>query len=155
MLAFHHLTRERKRFWSHGALLLTVVYLVFVTPNYVVQLATVIPLRSSGAAEAIRILEQTPHSLFWNYDAIGYISMGLAALMVAPALKSHGIERWARFAALTHALVTPLIAIVYFYPTFSSKLLFLGFPWAVTAPAFMTLIAVSLRRRRDDEINET
>jgi hypothetical protein len=32
-----------------------------------------------------------------------------------------------------HALVTPLIAVVYFYPTFSPQLLFLGFPWAITA----------------------
>lgn len=41
-----------------------------------VQLATVIPAKLGGTSEAIRILEQTPHSLFWNFDALGYISMG-------------------------------------------------------------------------------
>jgi uncharacterized protein (TIGR03382 family) len=49
---------------------------------------------------------------------------------------------------IAHALVTPLISIVYFYPTFSQRLLFLGFPWAITAPLFMLLLAMMLRRRQ-------
>jgi uncharacterized protein (TIGR03382 family) len=48
---------------------------------------------------------------------------------------------------IANALVTPLISIVYFYPTYSAKLLFLGFPWAITAPLFMLMVAVMLRRR--------
>ena len=76
MLAFHYLTRPELRFWSHAALIFTVVYAVFVTANYVVQLATVVPAKLSGSADAIRLLEQTPHSLFWDYDAIGYVAMG-------------------------------------------------------------------------------
>jgi len=147
MLAFHHLTDAGKRFWTHGALLFAVVYAVFVTANYVVQLATVIPTRLSGASEAIRVLEQTPHSLFWNFDAIGYISMGMATLMAVPALGKEGFARWVRMSFLAHALVTPLIALVYFYPTFSQTLLLLGFPWAITAPLFMILLAVHLRRQ--------
>jgi hypothetical protein len=113
----------------------------------VVQLATVVPLKMRGASEAIGVLEQTPHSLFWNYDAIGYISMGLATLVAIPALKKAGFERWVRISFIAHVLVTPLISIVYFYPTFSQNLLFLGFPWAVTAPLFMVMLAVMLRRR--------
>ena len=147
MLAFHHLTDADKQFWTHGALLFTIVYAVFVTANYVVQLATVIPSKLSGVSEGIRILEQTPHSLFWNFDAIGYISMGVATLMALPALGKSGFERWVRMSFIGHALVTPLITVVYFYPTFSEKLLFLGFPWAITAPLFMTLLAVQLRRK--------
>jgi uncharacterized protein (TIGR03382 family) len=38
--------------------------------------------------------------------------------------------------------------IVYFYPTFSSRLLFLGAPWAITAPLFMLMLAIMLRRRQ-------
>jgi len=49
---------------------------------------------------------------------------------------------------IANALVTPLISIVYFYPMFSNRLLFLGFPWAVTAPLFMLLLAIMLRRRQ-------
>jgi len=147
MLALHHLTESTGRFWTHGALLFTILYAVFVVANYVVQLATVIPARLSGGAEDIAILEQTPHSLFWNFDAIGYISMGLATLMAIPALGDTGFERWVRRSLLAHGLVTPLIAFVYFYPAFSETLLLLGLPWAITAPLFMALLAIMLRKR--------
>jgi hypothetical protein len=147
MMAFHHLTAPDRQFWTHASLLFTVVYGVFVTANYVVQLATVIPAKLEGTIEAIRVLEQTPHSLFWDYDAVGYVSMGLACLLAVPAVGSVGFERWVRRSLIAHALVTPLISIVYFYPTFSTRLLFLGFPWAVTAPLFMLMLAIMLRRR--------
>lgn len=73
ILALHHLTSHNKRFWTHASVIFTTIYAVFVTANYVVQLATVIPAKLQRASEAIRILEQTPHSLFWDYDAVGYI----------------------------------------------------------------------------------
>ena len=149
MLAFHHLTTPEKRFWTHASLIFTVIYAVFVLANYVVQLATVIPAKLSGTSEAIRLLEQTPHSLFWDYDAVGYISMGLACLLAIPAVSRVGFERWVRLSLIANALVTPLISVVYFYPTFSTTLLFLGFPWAITAPLFMLMIAIMLRKRCD------
>jgi hypothetical protein len=148
MLAFHHLTTPDKRFWTHAALIFTTVYAVFVAANYVVQLATVVPAKVRGASDAIRILEQTPHSLFWDYDAVGYVSMGLACLLAVPAVSNVGFERWVRLSFIAHALVTPLISIVYLYPTFSTNLLFLGFPWAITAPVFMLMLAIMLRRRQ-------
>lgn len=149
MLAFHHLAEPDRQFWTHAALLFTSVYAVFVLANYVIQLATVIPARLTGNAEGIAILAQTPHSLFWDFDAIGYISMGLATLIAIPALGDGGFERCVKGSFVAHALVTPLIAFVYFYPTFSQSLLFLGFPWAVTAPLFMILLAVKLRKQGD------
>ena len=106
------------------------------------------PAKVRGASDAIRILEQTPHSLFWEYDAVGYVSMGLASLFAVPAVSNVGFERWVRLSLIAHALVTPLISIVYFYPTFSTNLLFLGFPWAITAPLFMLMLAIMLRRRQ-------
>lgn len=149
MLALHYLTDPDKRFWTHAALIFTTIYVVFVTSNYVVQLATVIPAKLRGSVDSIRILDQTPHSLFWDYDALGYISMGLAALFAVPAVGQEGFEKRVRLALLAHAFVTPLIGIVYFHPAFSADLLlFLGLPWVVTAPLFMLLLAVTLRRRR-------
>jgi hypothetical protein len=148
MLALHYLTAEDKQFWTHASLIFTIIYGVFVSANYVVQLATVIPSKLRGASEAIRVLEQTPHSLFWDYDAVGYIAMGLATLLAVPALSQVGFEKWVRMSLIIHALVTPLISIVYFYPTYSQKLLFLSFPWAITAPLFMVLVAITLRRRQ-------
>lgn len=147
-LALHHLTAREGQLWTHAAVIFTVVYAVFVTANYVVQLATVIPAKLAGTADASGLLEQTPHSLFWDFDAIGYLSMGLATLLAVPALTNVGFERWVRRSLVAHAAVTPLIGIVYFFPTFSTRLLFLGFPWAITAPAFMLLLAIALRRRR-------
>lgn len=147
MLALHYLTEKAKQFWTHAALIFTVIYAVFVIPNYVVQLAVVIPSKLNGTYEATRILEQFPHSMFWNYDAIGYISMGLATLFAAPALANTGFEKWVKISFIIHALTTPLIIIVYFYPVYSTKLLFLGFPWGITAPLFMLLLAVMLCKR--------
>jgi len=148
MLALHHLTPPGKQFWTHASLIFTIIYAVFVSANYVVQLATVIPAKLRGASEAIRVLEQTPHSLFWDYDAVGYVAMGLACLFAVPAVNGVGFERWVRRSLIAHALMTPLISVVYFYPTFSTKLLFLGFPWAITAPLFMLMLALMLRRRQ-------
>jgi heme/copper-type cytochrome/quinol oxidase subunit 4 len=147
MLSFHYLTGKDGQFWTHAALIFTTIYAVFVTANYVVQLATVVPAKAGGTAAAVRILDQTPHSLFWNYDAIGYISMGVATLLAVPALGKTGFEKWVRMSFIANALVTPLISIVYFYPRYSPQLLFLGFPWAITAPLFMLLLAIHMRGR--------
>jgi hypothetical protein len=148
MLAFHYLTPPDKRFWSSAAVVFATMYAMFVTANYVVQLATVIPVKLAGRLAPIQVLGQYPHSLFWDFDAAGYIFMGLASLVAVPALERTGFERWVRWALLANALVTPLIGIVYFAPTFSTRLLFLGFPWAITAPLFMFMLALALRRRR-------
>jgi hypothetical protein len=148
MLALHHLTAVDKRFWTHASLIFTIIYAIFVPANSDVQLATMIPAKLNGSSEAIRILEQTPHSLFWDFDALGYIAMGLACLLAVPAIKSDGSARWVRRSLTAHALVTPLISIVYFSRTFSTRLLFRGFPWALTAPLFMLMLALMLRRRR-------
>ena len=148
MVALHYSTPPSKQFWTHASMTFTIIYAVFVSANYVVQLATVIPAKLGGTSEAIRVLEQTPHSMFWDYDAVGYIAMGLACLLAVPAVNGVGFEQWVRRALIANALVTPLISIVYFYPTFSTKLLFLGFPWAITAPLFMLMLAIMMRRRQ-------
>jgi hypothetical protein len=146
MLALHYWVPADKKIWSHAALLFTLMYVIFVTANYVVQLATVIPMTLNGAADEIRILSQTPHSLFWDLDAIGYIWMGLATLFAVPVFKKQGFQKWVKYSFLIHALVTPLIAFVYFYPNFSEKLLLIGIPWAITAPIFMFMLAVMFKK---------
>jgi hypothetical protein len=146
MLAFHYITPPGKRYWTHGALIFSTIYAIFVLANYIVQLATVIPMKLKGEVARINILEQTPHSLFWDFDAIGYIFMGLATLIAIPALEKRGFQRWVRFSFLANALVTPLIAFVYFYPSYSTNLLILGFPWAITAPLSMLLLAICLKK---------
>jgi len=146
ILALHYITPDGKKFWSHGALTFTILYAGFVTANYVVQLATVIPSTLKGLLNEVRILQQTPHSLFWNFDALGYIFMGLATFIAIPAFERKGFQKWVRLSFVANALVTPLISIVYFYPTYSYNLLLLGFPWAVTAPLSMLLLAINFRK---------
>lgn len=146
MLAFHYVVPDEKKFWSHAAVIFTTIYVVFVTANYVVQLATVIPATVQGTAEEIQLLRQTPHSLFWDFDAIGYIFMGLATLIAIPIFKKYGFQKWVRYSFIAHTITTPLISFVYFYPDFSESLLLLATPWAITAPIFMILLAVMMKK---------
>jgi hypothetical protein len=83
ILALHYTTPNEKKIFSHAALLFAVIYVTYVTLNYVVQLATVIPMTLRGELDEIRVLDQTPHSLFWDVDALGYIFMGLVTLFAA------------------------------------------------------------------------
>lgn len=150
MLALHYVTPDGKKFWSHAALIFTIIYAIFVTANYVVQLATVIPMTLKGESDKIGILIQTPHSLFWDFDATGYIAMGLATLFAVPVFEKQGFQKLVRFFFLVHgAVVTPLIAFVYFYPNFSNELLLLGIPWGVTAPVSMLLLAVLFKKESE------
>ena len=146
ILALHYITPGKKKFWSHAALIFATLYAVFVIANYVVQLATVIPMTLKGSLNEVSILQQTPHSMFWDFDALGYIFMGLACLIAIPAFEKKGFHKWVRISFIANAAVTPLITIVYFYPTYSYKLLLLGFPWAVTAPWFMLMLALLFRK---------
>ncbi len=146
MLALHHIAPPEKKFWSHAALIFTVLYVAFVTANYVVQLATVIPMTLQGASDEILILKQTPHSLFWDFDAIGYIFMGFATLFAVPIFEQQGFQRWVRYSFLVHSLVTPAIVFVYFYPNFSEQLLLIAIPWGITAPVSMLLLAIMFKQ---------
>ncbi len=147
MLALHYSVSDDKKIWTHAALLFTVMYAMYVTLNYVVQLATVIPMTLRGALDEVRILDQTPHSLFWDIDALGYIFMGLATLFAVPVFAKKGLELWTRRFFLANALITPVIALVYFYPTFSITLLLLGSPWMITASGSMLLLALYFKQK--------
>jgi hypothetical protein len=146
MLALHHIAPTEKKFWSHAALIFTVLYVAFVTANYVVQLATVIPMTLQGRSDEIVMLKQTPHSLFWDFDAIGYMFMGFATLFAIPIFEQQGFQRWVRYSFLVHSLVTPLIVFVYFYPNFSEQLLLIAIPWGITAPVSMLLLAIMFKQ---------
>jgi hypothetical protein len=142
ILALHYVVPNGKKIWRHAALLFSVIYVTYVTLNYVVQLATVIPASLSGTLDEVRILDQTPHSLFWNVDALGYIFLGLVTLFAFFVFKDSKEHTWLKWMLLANALVTPLISFVYFYPHFSYNLLLLGVPWIITAPGSMLLLAL-------------
>ena len=63
---------------------------VLLVLHGLIHLLDPIPAKLRGASEAISVLEESPHSLFWDYDAVGYISMGSLALVAVPALSNIG-----------------------------------------------------------------
>lgn len=146
MLALDYAAPTERKFWGSAALIFTIMYGTYVTLNYTVQLATVIPATRQHRLDPIRILDQTPHSLFWDIDALGYIFMGLATLFASFVFGKQGIEKWAKSFFIANALMTPVIAVVYFYPTFSIPLLILGSPWLLTAAGSMLTLALYFKR---------
>jgi hypothetical protein len=155
MLALHYSAPNDKKFWTHAALLFTVIYTIYVTLNYVVQLATVIPASLGGTLGEIRILDQTPHSLFWDVDALGYIFLGLATLFASFLFVNQGFERWVKWFFVANAAVTPIIGFVYFYPTFSYTLLLLGTPWIITASGSILVLALFFKKQMNRAIQHT
>jgi hypothetical protein len=121
------------------------MYVIYVTLNYVVQLTAVIPYAAPDP-----VLVQTPHSLFWTVDALGYIALGLATLFAVPLFTKQGIQKWLRWFFLANGLVTPLISFVYFYPVFSTTLLLLGLPWIATSVGSMLLLTFFFRERMEE-----
>jgi hypothetical protein len=142
MLALHYVASAETKFWSSAALIFTVMYGTYVTLNYAVQLATVIPAALQHRLDEVRILDQTPHSLFWDVDALGYICMGFATLFGSFVFRNGGVDKWAKGFFIGNAVMTPVIALVYFYPTFSISLLILGALWLVTAAGSMFCLAL-------------
>jgi NO-binding membrane sensor protein with MHYT domain len=77
MVALHYTVPEEKKFRTNAAVALAVIYATYCTLNYTVQLATVIPAGYSwtfenqqGTMGPLSLLNQTPHSLFWDIDAL-------------------------------------------------------------------------------------
>lgn len=151
LLALQYTVPQESRVWSHGALLFGTLYVGFVSLNYVVQLATVIPATLQGQLDPILVLDQTPHSLFWDVDALGYICMGIATLLAVPLFKGQGRQRWVRRFFAANALMTPVIAFVYFYPDFSTAILLIGVPWMITAPGSILALALFFAERLNEK----
>ena len=142
ILALHYSVAVEKKIWTHAALLFSVIYVTYVILNYVLQLTAVIPYPDHNPA-----LEQTPHSLCWTLDALGYIFMGLATLIAVPVFRNYGYDKWVKWFFLANALMTPVITVIYFYPNFSIGLLLWGLPWCITAPGSMLLLAYYFRKK--------
>lgn len=138
-ISLYHLLPAEKRFWTHIALAFAVMYAMYVNLNYVVQMVTVLPAAKKGIIEEIRILDQTPHSLFWDIDALGYICMGISTFFLALSFSRE--QKWLRIFLFANAAMVPVISFVYFYPTFSTAILLIASPWIVTTCGSLLLLA--------------
>ncbi|WP_127903270.1 hypothetical protein [Solirhodobacter olei] len=159
MLALHYTVPVEKRIWSHAAIAFASIYVTYCTLNYVVQLATVIPNgyfwtfeNQEGTAGPLSLLNQTPHSLFWDIDGLGYIFLNLATIFAIPVFGKMGLQRWVRLFFIANGLITPFFAVAYFYPTFSASVLLLGAPWAITVPGCLLMLALFFRSQPSSDL---
>jgi len=150
ILALHHSLPGPKKVWSHASLLLAMLYAVYAGFVYVVQLATVVP-KMTDNPDSVQLLVMNPHSFLWSLDALTYICLGSSTFFGAFAFEKTGITKTVRWFFLANALMTPVIAFVYFYPEFSTSLLWIGSPWITTAPGSMLLLAIYFKRKRNSE----
>lgn len=149
MLALHYSAPEEKRFWTHAAVLFSVMYATYVSLMYVVQLMVAIPMTLKGTP--VPWLQVSRFSWFWALDGIGYIAMGLATAFAAPVFDKQGQQKLARGFFLANALMTPAIIVVYCYPHFSVGLLWVAFPWLITMPGSAILLAISFNAKMQSE----
>lgn len=152
MLALHALVPPEQKFWTSAAVAFAIIYTTYNTLNYVVQLATVLPAgyiwtfdNPAGTQGPLTLLNQTPHSLFWDVDALGYIFLSLSTLFAFPIFEKSGLQLWVRRFFLANALIIPLFCIAYFYPGYSVGQLLFGLPWGLTVPGSLLLLALYFR----------
>lgn len=140
----HYTVPQEAKPWTLTALAFGTCYVVYAITVYTIQLGIVLPgLHSTSSSPLLTI---TPHSLFWTLDGLAYFCMGIAALFLAQAFRGRPGMRSLRIFLLAHGLLTPVIAFVYFFPTFSTRLLFLGSPWLITACGSLFLMARYFKR---------
>ncbi len=151
ILALHYTIPPERQLWRHAALLLALIYATYVILMYSVQLATVIP--DSLRDKRQTVLTVTPHSFFWTLDALGYICMGISTLFAALALQKDRRHKWLRIFMLANASTVPLISVAYFYPHYSVIVLYIGSPWAITAPGSMLSLASYFKKQKFEAVN--
>ncbi len=153
MLILHHTVAEEKQFWTHAAIVFAGIYTTYAMLNYVVQLATVLPAgytwsfeNQQGTMGSLSLLNQTPHSLFWDVDVLGYIFMSLSTLFASAVFAKQGLQHWVRRLFLANGLIIPLFSVAYFYPGYSVGQLLFGLPWGITVPGSLFVLALYFRR---------
>jgi hypothetical protein len=101
-----------------------------------------------GTQGALSLLNQTPHSLFWDVDALGYVFLSLATLAASPVFEKHDLERWVRRFFVANGAIIPLFCVTYFSPGYSvPQLIIGGLPWCIITPGSLFVLAMFFRRR--------
>ncbi|MNK30936.1 hypothetical protein D3C87_493590 [compost metagenome] len=152
ILALLYSVPTNKKIWSHAALLFALLYVVFITTSCIVEFTVIIPAKVQGEIQNIPFLKQYTRPIFRFIDAIAYICMGISTFFSHLALHKIGFQHITRILLLIHSCTTPLIMFMCIYPDYSSNLLVLVLPWAVTAPAALLSLAIVFRRKYITEI---
>ena len=111
MIALHHITPSRKQVWSHLGIAFAVIYSVYGTLNYYIQL-TVVRTNSLGASpDLLRMFTFTPGSVMFAQDMLGYTFLALTTLVAAPVFSRSRLARWIKTLFVVHGLTffVPLV----------------------------------------------
>lgn len=142
-VSIHYYAGSSARIWSHLAVVFASMYATLISIVYYVQLAFVIPRLARGDAEGIQLLIFEPFDSFlYAIDVFGYSLMSLSTLFAAAVFRSHGIERWIRWALIANGCLIPFLALQMYYP----PLIWGGSLWGVTFPTATWLLAIHFRR---------
>lgn len=94
MVANHHYSLEERKIWSHLGLVFAIIYAVFITLVYFLQITIVLNEKLSYSEEIMKLLVFTPGSALFSIDMLGYAFMSLSTLFVAFIFENRGVEKW-------------------------------------------------------------
>lgn len=141
MVSIHHCTPVEKQIWSQIALSFSIIYTVIVALNYFLQLTVV--QQNPQEYDWLALAFQAD-SAFFALEILGYASMSLAALFVAPSFARGKIETVIRWLFIVNGTVNVVADVVYLMtadPLHPIVLASLGV-WSVTFPIATGLLAV-------------
>jgi hypothetical protein len=143
ILSIHYYAPLAKKIWSHAALVFAVIYAVFISMNYYVQLTLVVPHMIKGETESIKYLLFTPFDSFvYSVDILGYSFMSLSTLFAAFAFTSKGIAKTAKVFLIANGVLIPFIGLqTYYHPFIWPAAL-----WAITFPGASISVYLFFRR---------
>jgi hypothetical protein len=142
MNCVHEYATEDKKIWSRIGLSFAIIYAIFVSFVYIIQLATVIPSTLRGEGNQVLFLTLTKAHWIQAVDGLGYSLMSLATLFTFPVFASKGFEAWVRKFFVAHGLLAPFIVLPLWFP----PLIVIGTLWFITAPGFLLLLTLLFRK---------
>ena len=100
MISVHKAVRPEKRVFSLAGLAFAVISTLILSVDYFVQVSFIQPSLLAGETEGIAMLSQfNPHGLFIILEEMGFITMNISFIFLAPAL--NGSTRLERSLRLT------------------------------------------------------
>jgi hypothetical protein len=128
---------EEKKIWSQIALTFAVMYAVFVSFVYIIQLGTVIPFTIKGEAEIVAVVALSKAHWIQAVDGFGYSLMSVSFLFASFVFAGTGAEAKVRKAFVAHGLLAPFIILPLWFP----PAIVIGTLWFITGPLALFLLA--------------
>ena len=137
-VSIHNFVPQHRKIFSHVGLVLAILYAALIIIVYYVQLTFVIPNLIRNTVEEISVFIFIPfNSFLFALDVLGYGIMNLSTLFFAFAFEKTGPEKWIRYFLIMNGVLFPTNLFSMLFP----PLLILDFPWAITFPVSMILLA--------------